>query len=81
MDDYKSEQDRFFDQLRDLSDFREADANERAADTQRRIDKVVNALLPNGFGTIQEAREWLIERMKERGKLPPDYRYPGNPSN
>jgi hypothetical protein len=83
MSDYKTDLNRFLDDLRDLARFREADEHERLAAIRMRIDKTVKSLLKGGlFGeTEQEVRQTIINRLKELGKLPADFIYPGKSSS
>jgi hypothetical protein len=76
--DYKTDLDRFLDDLRDLADFREAAENERLEEFRTRLDKAVKGLLKGGlFGeTEHEVRATIIAKLKESGKLPPDFTYP-----
>ena len=78
MSDYKSDQDKFFDQLRDLTDFAEANERERQQKYKSIIDKIVKSFVEaEMFGPDDEARAEVIRVMKERCKLPDDYTYPG----
>ena len=93
MSDYKSDQDKFFDQLRDLTDFADkffdqlrdltdfaTEANERERQQKYKsiIDKIVKSFVEaEMFGPDDEARAEVIRVMKERCKLPDDYTYPG----
>ncbi len=82
MSDYKTDQDRFFDNLRDLADFTEAAETEQRLKNQTLIDKLVKAWVAGGMSnTEQEAREEIVRNLKERGKLAANYTYPVEPSN
>ena len=79
MSDYKSDQKRFFEQLRDLEDFAEADEKDRQQKYKAGIDKIVKRLVrvsKGCFGTEPKIRAWVIQTMKEQRKLPTDYTYP-----
>jgi hypothetical protein len=46
---------------------------------EKAIDKTVKALMTGGmFGTEQEAREFVIAKLKANGSLAADYSYPGS---
>ena len=83
MSDYKAEQDRFLDSLRDLAEFREAATKEELAGRVdrgireiRRYKDVYEAV----GGSDQKVREWVIAALKSSGKLPANYVDP-EPSN
>jgi hypothetical protein len=78
MADYRLDQDRFLDSLRDLADFREAAAREQLAEFKSRLDKAVKSLSTGRyriFDTEREARERIIAALKETNALPADYIY------
>jgi CO dehydrogenase/acetyl-CoA synthase alpha subunit len=80
MSDYKSDHDRFYEGLKDLAEFREAASRERLVDLRSRIDRMVKIALKTGLAsTTTEARTWVIEVMRQAGKLPLDY--PNDPSD
>lgn len=75
MSDYKTDQDRFLDSLKDLADFRAAAIKEyidRAAREFRRW---------RIFDTDEEARAEAIASLKRWKKIPADFIYPGKSSN
>ena len=77
MADYKTEQDRLFEQLRDIADFAEAGERERQHEYRARVDTFVRMWIRQRlFDTPEEAREEVIRRMKARRKLPADFVYP-----
>jgi hypothetical protein len=85
MADYKTDQDRFFDNLRDIEDFREATEKRRMEELKALIDKFTRLL----WKAIQlypdfkpektkeaDARRQIIEFLKSERKIPPTYTYP-----
>ena len=64
MSDYKTDQDRFFETLRDLTDFSEAADAEQRLKFQTLIDKRVKLWVMAGM-TEQEARDEVIRDLKE----------------
>ena len=73
--DYKSEQDRLFDEIRNLADFEKANEREHLRETKALIDKGVKVLAEYGTDT-QKAREIIIQVLKNSQKLPANYSYP-----
>jgi hypothetical protein len=77
MSNYKTDQDRFFDSLRDLKDFRDAAEEERSAEAQALVDRGAKFALKHCLAdTEAEGRDWIISVLKRLGKLPADYSYP-----
>jgi hypothetical protein len=74
MADYKTDQDRFFDNLRDIEDFRAATNARLASEAKACIDKLVSTAATIG-------RQQMIIALKAAGKLPPTYVYPDEQSN
>ena len=80
MSDFKADQDRFFDRLRDLADFADAAERDRSQAYKAQIDKATTLWVEGGlYETEAEAREEIIRRLKERRKLPANYIYPEEP--
>jgi len=78
--DYKADQDRWFDQQRDLAEFREAAEREDAVKLAELIDVWVNRLMAGQlFDTEEEARTHLIIKWKRNGCLPLNYNLPRPP--
>jgi hypothetical protein len=77
---YKDDQDRFWDTvMRDLKDFREAATCEELAEAKGLVDKVATLLSGRRwslFDNVEEARAFVVSRLKESGKLPKDFTYP-----
>jgi hypothetical protein len=76
MDDYKRDQDRFFDSLRELADYREALSRKQLDEIRKRIDAFVKVAVGHMFDSVEEGRAWSVERLKEKGKVPSDFTYP-----
>jgi hypothetical protein len=87
MSDCKTDQDRFFDNLRDIPDFREATESRRAAEMKSAIDGLVGHHLKTPVGSrlppsqAPEIREKYIAALKSLGKLPGNYSYPTDQSH
>ena len=79
MSDYKSDQDRFFQKLRDLEDIAKATKEEQ----RLLIDGLVKKLVKIGGpveGWLEPPREIVIQALKKARKLPLDYTYPEDPT-
>ena len=72
MGDYKADQDRLFESLQDLADFREASIKDRVDHAAKELRKWKIC------ETDDEARELAIESLKRFRKIPADYVYPSS---
>lgn len=77
MGDYKTDQDRFFDNLRDIEAYREATNARIAAEIKTKIDTLAAKAVKLKINPSEaDAREWVLKAMKQLGKLPSTYVYP-----
>jgi hypothetical protein len=77
MADYKTDQDRFFDNLHDIEDFRAATNARLASEAKACVDKLVSTGMAGRlFQNETVGRQQIIGALKAVGKLPPTYIYP-----
>ena len=80
MTSYEDDLNRFLDDLRTIAADRDATRRSQEATCRKLVDDAVRTLGATShfrelFGTDEALRGWVIEQLKERRKIPLDFRY------